>query len=309
MPDAAVQILVTDSENPANPVSGVRVGIYEEDDTFLTSETTNAEGIADFQLDGEADPGTLYKVRFFKQDVSGFANPHTIYVVAPEDPEDPNEYTATCSPHVLPQAPDANYCRCSATFIDASGHALEERTVLLIRPQSLLNSSAWPGDPTGVGDRVVTFDEVNLRTDHHGYAEVDLPRGGTFYAQVAGLGDRVATLVIPDAPAANLLDLLYPVPASMAFTPEEVTVAAGAVEEVDIVLFTSDGQEAANLASVEYEIGDEDVLSAVLAGLTIRITGVSPGETTITFTPREGSYPSRVPETTLTGGVLTVLVQ
>ena len=79
-----VRIFIDDQD--ANDLDGVLVRVFESDGaTFVTSGTTGAvdPGQIDFSLDGTADPGTTYRLRFSKNGVS-FTQPITI-AVKPND--------------------------------------------------------------------------------------------------------------------------------------------------------------------------------------------------------------------------------
>ena len=305
----AVNIEVKDTTQAADPVEGVTVSIWSAADVFQTSAATNAAGVATFALNGAAAPGTQYFARFFKTGVS-FDGKKTIYVVDPP-PGAGNDFKETAETHVLPTATDVNYCRCSGYFVDVTGNVFKDTLVLILRPDDQLgDDEGWPGDPTGVGGRTVLHSDVQVVTDSSGFAQVDLPRTGNYVGITVGLSDRRTEFKVPDAASVSLLDLLFPVPASLTYDPDPVVVAVGTTVDVAVSVTLSDGFAATDLSSLSFTSADETLATVRAKGTdTITVTGVKAGAVNITATIIEGGSPSRVPTPSLSGATLAVTVQ
>jgi hypothetical protein len=105
---------------------------------------------------------------------------------------------------------------------------------------------------------------------------VDLPRGAELYVMVPDFIDDTKQIFIPDAASANLVDVVFPYPYSVAYTDAgtpttSIILAPGASKVLDITGLLRSGVAAEPLTSfVQY---------AAVTGLTLTLT-----DTTFTIT-------------------------
>jgi hypothetical protein len=99
-----------DQEITPNPVGSVVIRVFETNDTYVTSFTSNpVTGIATGSLDGDASPNPhAYNIRIYKygHDVT---NPQAIEIYDPPagSPTGTNDFTLTLDPHAAQAPADA----------------------------------------------------------------------------------------------------------------------------------------------------------------------------------------------------------
>ena len=289
MGQVTATISVKDTQVVPVAVDDVLVKVYDADGVFVTSGSTgegaNEDGEVEFELTGSED-GTSYTLRF-RKDGASITNPQAISVTDPADPS--NIFDVTAELHTLPTADDANMCRCSGYFVDASGAAIEDLRILfrvkpeIPEPQILGSGNSAKG--------IVGGHTVVALTDSSGYVQLDLPRDGEFDAVVGGQENERLHVVVPDAASASLVHLLWPIISNIVYDPvSPAAVATGETTDVGLALTWSSGvTKFTGAPPMEYTSSDNDVATASVSGTdqddaTLTIRGVSAGQATLTPT-------------------------
>jgi hypothetical protein len=279
MASETVRIFVVDQQTPTpDPIESVLVRVFNAaGDTFISQDYTDANGIADFTLDGD-DPPNEYQIRLSKTGVAfdgglgdDSKSPQLIEVYSPPaaSPSGTNDFTVKGQTFSRPVATDPRLCRASGFFRRADG-----------LPYSGLDVIFTPRfKPAIVDGDSVMWGSINARTDEDGYLEIDLFRNGEYSVLVETLEDCPREVVVPDAPSENLVDLLFPVVAQVTFDPTSVSIAVGETAEVVPTVTGSDQRvlEGAAPADVEYTVDDETVASVSVQSDKIVITGLAAG--------------------------------
>lgn len=286
MANVTVTIVVKDTAANPQPVDGVLIQVYDDQDALQTSGTTgdgaNDPGERDFTLNGDAD-GVTYRLRMSKTGAS-IVSPKDISVTDPANPT--NIFDVTAELHTLPTASDPNMCRCSADFVDASGKAITDLRIAFHPRDEVAEPQIIGAGDTAKG---MVGRTVSVKTDSAGNIQVDLPRNGEFKAIVGGQENDILDIVVPDASSVNLAHLLWPVVETIAYDPVS-PVAVGIDAEVEVALtitWSSKVTKFDGLAPLEFTSSDKDIATVSLKGsdhtdAKIKITGVAAGQATIT---------------------------
>lgn len=183
-----------------DPIASVLVRVFNQDGTFVFTETTTDDaGHAGFLLD-DIQP---YQVRFYKFQVA-FKNPQLFQPSA-----EPNVFDVVGTTLERALAADPRLCRASGYFRRPDGSSAPNVDLLFTAKFK----------PVVLEGSAVVTPKVSIRTDHRGYAEVDLIRFGEYDVVVQGMEDIYQTVWVPDSPWVNLPDLILPVVETILFTP------------------------------------------------------------------------------------------
>jgi uncharacterized protein YjdB len=290
-----------------SPLSGVLVRVFSAVGVYITQNTTaivGGEAYAEFTLDGDTAP-VEYTIRMSKTGVAfdgllgdDSRTPQTIGIYSPPagSPTGTNYFQVQGQTFTRPAATDPRLCRASGFFRDVAGRPLPNIDIQFINIHS----------PLIVDGDVVLGSKVWGRTDSDGYFVIDLYRDGEYRVNIESLDIDLRAIVVPDASSVNLISLLFPSVASVAYDPSSVTVAVGSYVDVEITITDTTGitheflegdvtvtSEDASVASIEYADGK------------LRVTGVEAGTTTITAT-RDDTTIVVIPEPVLTTLSVTV---
>ncbi len=290
----AVNVFVQKSDTTA--IAGVVVKAFNQAGTVVfDQQTTSAEGVAAFLLES----GITYQLRFFKQQVS-IPNPQYITVQVTPTEVANNDFNVTGQIIAPPTATDPRLCRLSGYFKRPNGAPAPNVDIhFIVRFEPLLLDGA-----------AMLTERVHTRTDKNGYAELDLVRFAKYDVTVQGFEDLVRVIGVPDAPSANLPDVLFPVVASVSFDPiGPYTVATG--QEIILVptVLASSGLEldGTALEDVTWRSSNADVLALSATATTLILRGVAPGTAQITA-ERVNNSILRIPDTGIAGQPVTVTV-
>lgn len=271
-------------------LEGVLVRFFDNTDTFVTqnySSLVGGDAYAEVTLDGDAVP-ISYTVRLSKTGVAfdgtlgdDSATPQSIDIYSPASaaPSGTNDFTVQGQTFSLPVATDPRLCRASGFFKDATGAPLVDAD-LHFRLQRT---------PLIVDGTAVTGFHFYGATDADGYFEVDLYRGGEYLVELQSL-EHQRCVTVPDASAINLVDLLFPVVASVAYDPSPVSLAVGDSETVTVTVTDSTGLTH-DLTSdlVTFTSEDTSIATVGISANQLTIIGVAAGSTTITAEPADAS--------------------
>jgi len=287
----AVDIYVLD--DISDPISGVVVNVYNEaGDTFITTATTDVDGLASFLLPTDL----TYQTRYYKF-ACALPNPTMIAVVG----EDLNEFNVYGTPYVMPSATDPRLCKASGFMRLPVGGGVARGVVIRFIP--MFNPAILEG-------ALVIASPMSVRTDKNGYVEVQLIRFAQYNVVVEGIEDQTRIIHVPDSPFVNINHLIFPVVREVTFdlASPSIQVAVGATVNVPTHVFTSDLREFDQISSdVAWVSGDDTLFDFTLNAGSIDITGMRLGTTTLTATRRETSVVT-IPDPGVLGGILTIEV-
>lgn len=300
-------LLFVCQEADTTVVPGVTVRLYDDEDVFQSQVVSDVSGRAEFLAVAVGD----YTARFYMS-VPGFAieTPQEIEVVADaggDDAFDNNTFDVTVTLFVRPTSANARLCTCSGYFLNVDGSPAKNATIRLnnVSRPLLLDASAVLGEV------------VDVTTDDNGYAQVDLIRTAVYRVEVEGLSDLGLEIRIPDAPSANLPDVLFPVVTGVVFTPPTLAVDVAEAKNVTAKVVYRSGLQVpiedfdpADLP-VSFEADVEDLATLAMIASGIEITGDAAG--TVVFSPKrvladDDTYIQVVPEVPALTGTLTVTV-
>lgn len=255
----ATTITITDNAIPTGvALAGIVVRVYNADGTvFITEGDTDENGVLIMEL----EDGFVYWVRFYG---SGYRfNPRL--TISVDSGESSNAFAVEgIDLTVRPPATDPNLCRVSGMVLNAAGCAAPGVTFEFV----------MTGKPRVVGGRVMVSRKVIVRSDADGDVDVDLVRNGIYDVMVEGHDDEVFRIKVPDYAYVDITDLIWPYVASVSFSENTVTLAAGATTTVDVTLMLS------SRTTVPYDLDNGDVAAI---GMFATITSSDEGVATISF--------------------------
>jgi len=282
MDDELVKIYTTDELGAA--LAGVMVRAYDSTGTTLITQNQSSlvgsDAIAELTIPVTSSPREI-QLRLSKTGVAfdgtlgvSSKTPQKADIYSPPAgaPTGKNDFTVQGQTFTRPAATDPLLCRCSMFFRDAR---LQPRKgqILVLAPLE---------EPALVAGDALAMTKITLKSDKDGYVQTDLVRGARMLAYTRGLDDVARTIVVPDAPSANLADMLFPVVARVTFTPATLSLQVGETKDLTPVVVSSSGLilSGAALEDVEYTT-DADVAAGSSDGTKLSITGVAAGTTQV----------------------------
>ena len=266
-------------------VASVDVRLFNASLVQVGAGITDANG--DALLGSHA--AATYEIRIFPPVPNAAAD--TVQTIVVPDSVADQYFDVYVTANTLPQATDSNLCRCSGYFKDPYGQPIEGQTIEFGEgtPPQLLHYSA--ADTT----HAVIPRRRTITTDANGYAVVDLLRDREYEVFLGGLNNVSRTILVPDALAAPLPDVLYPYVDRLEYKDAGVTITpvatpALAMTVADVTTLTIDtffrsGLKVAGAVEIEITSSDEDVLTIDLSVSTeITLTAVASGNATVQFT-------------------------
>jgi uncharacterized protein YjdB len=291
-----VRVYTVDENDDA--LEGVLVRFFDDVDAFVTqnySSLVGSDAYAEVTLDGDATP-ISYSVRLSKTGVAfdgtlgdDSATPQSIDIYSPASlaPSATNDFQVQGQTFSLPVATDPRLCRASGFFKDASGaplanadlHFRLQRNPLLVDGYGILGLHLYG------------------TTDSSGYFEVDLYRDGEYLVELQSL-EHQRCVVVPDASAVNLVSLLFPVVASVAYDPTAVSVAAGDSETVAVTVTDSTGiTHDLTDSLLTFTSSDTAIATVAILSGELVVTGVAAGAATVTAEQADTSIVTLPPVT------------
>ena len=302
-----------------DPLVGVLVRFFDATDVFVTqqySALVGAVAYAEVSLDGDDPVPIDYTIRMSKTGVAfdgGLGDdsktPQSISVYSPPGltPPTSNGFTVSGQTFTRPIATDPRLCRASGFFRDISGRPLANLDLHFIG--LCQNVDQPPMSPMIVdGDAVLQGGELVTRTDSNGYLQVDLYRSGEYGVLMQGFETDLRSILVPDAPSVNLVNLLFPVVTSIVFNPDPLTLSVDDVTDVDVTVLASDGQTL-NIddGDLLFTSSDTGVVSIQVLNSKLRVVGVAAGTAEITATRADESIVT-LPDEPVTYAPLSVTV-
>lgn len=307
----AVSVTLNTLEGRAekNPVGGVRVRVYSADGlTFITEGDTEEDGTVVLLLDDV----TSYWVRFFLPGWK-FPTKALVFVDAANGGDSFDAFGIDLI--ASPTSTDPHLCRATGAFSDPAGVAVTGARI------QFLPTAA----PRVLGGRLVLQSQVTAQSTTHGRIEVDLIRTAVYEVAVEamgglGVGDFAFEVLVPDADAVDVSDLLWPYVAAVEATVPS-SLAVGETAEAPVTVVLSSSQETPFDVGVVHKnagtfvrvlVSDQAVLSCDFQELdgveTLQLAGLAAGTATISFEVVEESEEPRFPEPTRTLPEFTVTV-
>ncbi len=289
-------VYVVDQSALALPVPGVLVRVFDATNrVFHTQAVTDASGRAGFTL----YIGT-YQLRFYKFGAQ-VEQPQLVEVtVPPQGKPLTNAFTVRAVVFQPPISNDPRLCRASGYFRDITGASQPNLDIQIIGQfQPILLEGA-----------AVLSERRALRTDGDGFACVDLIRCARYTATLEGMEDTQRCVEVPDAPSANLPDLLFPVVEQVTLTPAApYAMRVGARLELTPVVVASSGVPLVGTATADvvWSSSDTTVLDVGVTATTLVLTAKARGTAELRAT-RLNNTIVRVPNTAIRGVPQTITV-
>lgn len=288
----AVNIRVTDDTAMMSPLAGVVVKVLSQDGKLVFGQiTTDGSGLATLLLPAPA----IYQVRFYKFGVS-FSGAQLIAVLSAPST---NNFSVKGTVYTYPQSLDPRLCIASGFFRTPSGAVAASIDMHFI----------GRFDPLLLDGAAILPERVIARTDNQGYVSVSLVRFAMYDVTLQGMEDYSRLATVPDAPAVNIGDLLFPVVTLVNF--EETgpyTVRVGQDLVLHPHVFTSDLRELPDITSdLLWSTSDSSGLGINPTSSSVGVHGITPGTYTL-MAPRRDQSIIRIPNTPVGGVPLTIVV-
>ena len=262
-------------------VDGMTIRFFDIGGAFVTSGVSDGVGEVDVDL-----PDADYNLYFFKQGVSVNAGmPLQITIDAADTDVPPNTFKVIVHVATLPEAVDPLQCRISGTLRGADGEFTKDGRITLT-----------PTLETGVlGDNVIAPQHsVTVYPDEDGQYEFNLLRNVNYCAyfhfldELLGVEPPELDVRVPDLPALNLTNFLFPVPVNADFEPEVLALTAGDPEDdsIELTISYSDGSTRTTLprfVTVTPVSDDEDVATVEIQVDKVLVTPLTSGTANITI--------------------------
>lgn len=276
--------VIIESDDPGPVlVESLVIRIFSTVGDLITSGTTDVLGEANFDI-----PDADYDLYFFKQGVSinaGMPLRITIDVADPDTP--PNTFKVIVHVASLPEAVDPLRCRISGEIIGADGAPTKDGRI-----------TVTPTLQTGVigGNVVSPQHSASFAPDENGHYEFDLLRKVNYRVFFHFLSDLLGVEPpelddsrVPDLPAINVANFMFPLPIDAAFDSNTLALVAGGDEDdsISTTITYSDGSirtAPTHHAVVASASSDESVAIVALQVGKILVTPLSAGVTNITIT-------------------------
>lgn len=205
MPD--IYVLTRTSDVVPVLLQGSVVKLYNATNTvLLAQDITGVDGLASFIGYSAGSYYIRIKPPSTRYEVQGGAT--QVITVAAVD----IRATITVDELTTPVSSDIRLCRCWGSFSNMDGSASSGVSINFYKTE--YPAGTIMADDTAVG---LLDSGWRLALNSSGYGEIDLPRGAELYAHIPGYYDPPVQIEIPDAASSNLVDILFPYPASIIF--------------------------------------------------------------------------------------------
>jgi hypothetical protein len=287
----SVDIKVVDTTPSASPLAGVTVKIMSQDGRLVFGQpVTDANGIVALLM-----PTGIFQLRFFKFGVT-FSAQLIEVLPAPQV----NTFKVKGETYVYPQSTDTRICIAAGIFRTPTGgiaRGIDMHFIAKWSPILLDNSAIMP-------------ERVTQRSNNNGYAEVPLIRFGQYNVTIEGMEDYQRVISVPDAPAVNISNLLFPRVTVITFEePGPYTVQQGETLYLTPHVFSSDLNELTNLFSDVLWSTTESSLLALDTSVSgkIGVRGSLAGTYQL-FADRRDKTIIQIPNTPIQGVPVTITV-
>lgn len=261
-----VRVVVKDQKDAAVP--GATVNIWR-DGVFYLQGLTDQQGTVLGVL-----PVGVYEARLFVLGMTA-----KVWALDVQASGSEQEYTLEIERVYEQPATSGRFCRLSSVFLDPVGHPQQVRMRFVSQADCILLGS--PPDTQGVGS------DVTVTADRYGRLSVQLLRGAEYMVESTNLQVGGRVLRVPDAPAANLVDSLYPVVARVVFPSGPILMTTG--QRIELTTTAYDQQDFEFPFEDSYKLRSSNPLVAVVEANELVAYGA--GTATIVAVPNDASVP------------------
>jgi hypothetical protein len=275
---ATVTVRVLSDAFSPTPISGIVVQFYDTSAVFQTSGTTDVDGEVTVAL-----PENTYDITFFKVGVTILPRqPQRVEIVD----ADPHEFEIEAHVREVPESTNPARCTVSGYILGVGGGRYKTSIVLRLWKELTItggNISAMQGMMEVFSNDDGYFEFELLRNKAY-VASFVMPR--TLFCEDPGL----IKVITPDGPSIDLHAFLFPMPVSMEFSANTISLVAGDPqdESIEYTLTYNDGSERASIASpwgaVFLQNTDNEVVEASFIEGKILLKPLTPGTATLTTT-------------------------
>jgi len=273
------------------PVEGITVSLFNSLSEFLQSDETDEDGVAHLGI--RADD--TYEVRVSFPAGGRVVGRQSRFEITVPDTDEDVIFDVLVEVSALPTSNDSRLCKCSGTFSDMSGTPLVGVIVAFTEHETTPHVLVHAGSGSVTG---IIPNHVYAKTGRDGSASVDLVRGTRYNVEVSGYAGLVWVVQIPDAAAAPLPDVVFPVQELIEYyegddllapsaTPE-LLVNQGTTVSIKAVTVFRSGLRLQGLRGVALQPSAAGYINGVMVDGYLEITGLAPG--TVTLTPEYHSY-------------------
>ena len=260
------------------PLGGVLVRVLSADGTAMFTEcVTDETGRASFLL-----CTNTYSLRFYRFQTR-FQMPQIIEVCeGPDGSQGPNAFNVYGEVLVIPVANDPHLCRVSGFFRDITGAPHRGLAMIFIGEFS----------PILLAGSGVLSERRELKTDEQGYACVDLIRCAKYSATIQGYEDHTRSILVPDAPSANLPAVLFAMVDLVYFDlPSPWTLSVGSEISLNPTVVTNSKivTRGTDLSNVSWKVEDPSIVSLAKTQHTLILRGLRRGHTKLIATRSDWS--------------------
>ena len=290
-----VTVVVMDSNPPGDLINGVYVGLYDNTTkALLQFDTTGNGALADGEvIFSSVAPGT-YEIRIVPPIPVAVLNGkiQTIEVLDAPVAPDSNIFDIDLTQAGLETSTNVTLCRCSGYFVDMTGRAISNVSIHF-------SDACLPQlehHPTLQFDSKVIVPSKRIAvTDATGFVSIDLYKNERYAVYIEGWENVFREIIIPDAPAMNIADVLWPFVGSVEYydggslilpvTAPSVAVGIDATKELTFKVLLRKTIEALG-SEVSFEVDDDTIaeVSVDHTAKTITILGVSAGTANLIVT-------------------------
>lgn len=275
MPAVSITLL-NDDVSPA-PIVGSVIEFYTTVGVFETGGTTDSNGVISVSL-----PTGFHDILFYKAGVSILPRqPQRIEVLASPST---NNFTVTGHIRTREESLDPTRCTVSGFLINANGIGGIARLVFSPR-LSLITRS---------GNPVIPGSSVDAASNDTGYIQFELLRGIEYCAyfvdvdQFLGVTPAVFDVLVPDAPAIDIMSLLFPIPVNATFSSTSISLVSEDPTDDSItyeVIYTDASSRFRNTLWGGFKLGsfDNTICGVELCDGTLMLTPLTPGTISITL--------------------------
>lgn len=268
--------VIIESDDPAPVlVKDLTVRFFDLGGTLITSGVSDVNGEVDVDI-----PDADYHLYFFKQGVSINAGMPLLITIDVADPDvPPNTFKVIVHVFTLPEAIDPLQCRISGHIRGADGEPTKDGRI-----------SLSPTLETGVlgGNVIAPQHTASFAPNEDGFYEFNLLRKVNYslyfhFLETINLEEPpILNVRVPDLPAMDVVDLMFPVPIDASFSENTLALVAGDPEDdsVETAITYSDGsiREAGTTFTTFFSQSDnEDVATVELQTGKILVTPVAAG--------------------------------
>lgn len=269
--------LLSDEATPA-PIGYATVEVYDLSGVFQAGGISDENGEVQFLL-----PDASYYIYLYKPEVAFLPSiPQTIDVLGPST----NVFQVIGHVRELPESYDSLKCTVSGKILGVDGNPT--RTRLIFEPvKDLLVLSS---------NVIAPSSRIEVMADEDGYYEFELLRNTKYNSYFLFPQDLFGTqpgkldVITPDLPSVRLHNFLFPIPLSLTFSSDTLSLSVGGDndESITVTAAFSDGTSRAVVstpwAGLTVSSSDTTIADVSISDTKLIVKPLSAGTTTVTTT-------------------------